>query len=544
MTDAAEKPRYRVPAGREVLAEVLPAVSAEAAGERQWGGYYGHEPNTFLAGFRPALRESQDVAATSWEKQAARILFGFYNSGLIRGMLESSTSMVVGTGLRMSARPDAKALGWKPDFAQQFAEQFEAEFQAWASNPYNCDASGQLTFGQIQEAYHWSSLGYGEGLALMPYIDRPGSPWRTKIKLLPPSRIVNKSDGVNLVQGVRVDGWGMPQSYVLFEKDANGALVEREVQARDASGRPNVIHRFMATIAATRNTAELGAGMKSWRQYDQISDATLTKRMIQSVFAATMTSELKGIAGFEGIMTQHDGGGDFLNLGGFAAEKGKWYDGARLDLSQHGRIAHLFPGDELKFTEASSEADDVDKVARWLWLEVCAAIGISYETGTGDYRGATYSSVRMAGAKEWQNVLRRRSGLISPLCQVAAEAVLEEAIATGRISVPGGLAAYQQNKAAMANCIWRGPRQPQADDFKTASAHQVRKEMGATTLETIFADYGEDWDDALEQQKRENDFAAARGLPLPWSLPPAPAVAKTNPEEPEPGDNKPAGGGE
>jgi len=549
MTDAAEKPRYRVPAGREVVSDAvadnLPATVAQASTWDSNRYYSWAEPNTFLAGFRPLLRENQDIAAISWEKQAARVLYAFQNSGLIRGVLEASTSMVVGTGLRMSSSPDAEALGWTPDQASTFSRQFEAIFGEWAATPLNCDASAQLTFGQIQEAFHWSTLGYGEGLALLPGLDRPGSGWRTKVKLLPPSRIVNKTDGAFLMQGVRVDEWGMPLSYTIWERDQYGGHVEREIVVRDADGRPNLIHRFMPTIASTRNTAELGAGMKAFRQFDQFSDASLTKKLIQTVFAATMQSNLSGVAGFEGLMSPDDGhgGGGYLDINEFGQLKGNWYNGARLDLSQHGRIAHLFPGDELKFTESSAEADDLDKIARWLWLEVCAAAGISYETGTGDYRGATYSSVRMAGAKEWQNVLRRRNGLIAPLCQTVAEAVCEEAIATKRLTIPGGLPFFLKNRSKIARCVWKGPRQPQADDFKTASAHQVRKEMGATTLETIFSDYGEDWADAMRQQQRENQRAKELGLPLPWTTPPVAAGgSKTNPEQPEPDDTKPAGG--
>ena len=338
----------------------------------------------------------------------------------------------------------------------------------------------------------------------------------------------------------------MPLAYFLYERHPSGYFVEKEVLARDQDGRPNIIHRFMPAVAVTRSSADLGTGMKAYRQFDQYSDANLTKKMIQTIFAATIKTNLQGLSAFEGLMTPGDSTGvpNALDLNAFGEAKGQWYDGAKIDLSQHGRIGQLFPGDELDFVEAKSNADDFDKIGRWLWLEICSAAGVSYESGTGDYRGATYSSVRMAGAKEWQNVVRRRDGVVVPFCQAAAEAVLEEAIGVGRIKIPGGLKTFLENRSQVARCIWNGPRQPQADDFKTARAHQTRKEIGATTLETIFADYGEDWDDAMRQQQKENQLAEELGLPKPWVAPPVPgAVPPDGPAaEPEPDETEPAKG--
>lgn len=512
MSEPVAKPRYRVPAGRQ--------VSAMAADSRQ-APYiqYPREANTFLQGFMPLLREGSDIVGGSWEKQAARVVHGYQNSGFIRGVLDVSTSQVVGGGLRMSARPDAKSLGWTEKFAAEFSRQREASFQNWARNPYSCDAAGQFSFGMLQQAYYWCGLAFGEGLALMPTIRRAGSRYGVKVKLLPPSRLVNASDGIDWVQGVKVDRWGMPVAYKIYEKDANGMLGERVVAARDRDGRPLVMHHMMPVVAQTRAVADIATGMKAYRQFDQYSDANLTKKMIQTIFAAVVKSNLQGLAAFEGLMTEGDqiNPQGALNMAAYGAAKGEWYDGSKIDLSSHGRIAHLFPNDELDFVESRAAGDDFDPIARWLWLEIAAAAGVSYESATGDYRGATYSSVRMAGAKEWLGVIRRREALVQPFCQSVADALLEEDIGTGRITIPGGLQAFYENREAICNAIWAGPRQPQADDFKTARAHQVRKDMGATTLAEVFADYGMDWDDALRQQARENDLADELGLPRPWA---------------------------
>ena len=389
-------------------------------------------------------------------------------------------------------------------------------FGRGADDAYNCDAGGQLNFGQQQQAFYWCGLAFGEGLALMPLIDRRGSKYLTKVKLLPPSRIVNKTDGHSLVQGVRVDGWGMPLAYLLYQRGPGGYLDEREIAARDRDGRPNLVHRYMPAVGVTRGIGDLGTGMKAYRQFDQYSDANLTKKMIQTIFAATIKTNLQGLAAFEGLMTEGDQvSPGALDLGRFGEAKADWYEGSKIDLSQHGRIAQLFPNDELDFVESRAAGDDFDPIARWLWLEIAAAAGVSYESATGDYRGATYSSVRMAGAKEWLNVLRKRDAMVVPFCQTAAEAHLEEEIGSGRIEIPGGLAAFYEHRSQIARCTWTGPQQPQADDFKTARAHEVLLSMGATTLDTVYSSYGKDWDTEMRQQAAENKLADKLGLPLP-----------------------------
>lgn len=494
-------------------------VSTTALDSRQAPyGRYEREPNQFLAGFMPYLRDQSDVVGGSWEKQAGRVIHAYQHSGFIRGVLDVSTAQTVGSGLRMSARPDGSTLGWSKEFTAEFARKREASFQAWAKNPYHCDASGQFNFGQLQQAFYWSALAFGEGLGMVRTVERIGSKYLAKLKLLPPSRIVNVSDGQNLVQGVRIDSEGMPIAYRIHAKDANGMLVEREVQVRDKTGQLRLIHKMMPAIAQTRNVSDIATGMKAYRQFDQYSDANLTKKMIQTIFAAVIKSNLQGTAAFEGLMTEGDQlNAGALDLGSFMSAKGDFYDGAKLDLNQHGRIGQLFPTDELDFVESKAAGDDFDPIARWLWLEIAAAAGVSYESSTGDYRGATYSSVRMAGSKEWLGVMRRREGLIEPMCQTMADAVLEEDIGMGRIDLPGGLDFFYANRDAICNAVWAGPRQPQADDFKQARAHQVLKDMGATTLARIATDYGEDWDDMLQQQAAENAEAHKLGLPLPWA---------------------------
>ena len=78
-----------------------------AAGHAPQAAFFQSEKNPPMVSFNPQLRETQADVQASWEKAAARAVHSIQNSGVIAGVVEVSSGGVVGTGLRMSARPDA-----------------------------------------------------------------------------------------------------------------------------------------------------------------------------------------------------------------------------------------------------------------------------------------------------------------------------------------------------------------------------------------------------------------------------------------------------
>ncbi|TVR06638.1 MAG: phage portal protein [Salinarimonadaceae bacterium] len=503
----APKPRYRVKAGSARDAQPSAAY------------FHGNDKSPFLASWNPALREAYKDSQVAWTKAAARSIDAIHNSGFLAGAVDVSESFVVGSGLRLAARADQEALGWSDDYTNEWTSKAENVWQDWADNLAECDAGCRMTFGQMQQAAYRSWIAFGEVLASTPLLRRPWGRWNTKMLLLEPSRIIDRNEGNRVIQGVEVDGYGAPLSYLIHQPDPFIGHREVRVQARDRDGRPNLVHVFAPSINTTRGVSPLAPVLKVIRQIDQYADATLTSAMIQTIFAATIRSDISGISAFEGLMTEKDGmeKEGVLNLNGFAAAKEQWYDGAKIDLTQHGRIAHMFPNDTLEFTEAKQPGQQYDGFMSWLLREVARGAGVTYEAATGDYRGATYSSVRMAGAIEWLTVMKRRTNIIVPFSQSAYETVLEEAIGTGRLEFPGGLPGYLANKTAASRAKWTGPAQPQADDFKTARAFEVMKEMGVITLAEISSSYGRDWDDDMRQRAREKAYAIKHGLPDPWA---------------------------
>jgi capsid protein len=294
---------------------------------------------------------------------------------------------------------------------------------------------------------------------------------------------------------------------------------EQLFDARDLDGRQQIVLVFDPSMATTRGISPMSTILKVVRQVDQYADATLTSALIQTIFAAVIKTSITGQAAYDGLMTKEDVNGKdagFMNLADFAEAQQQWYDGSSIDLTQHGRIAQLFPNDTLEFTEAKQPGQQYDAFMGWLMREIAAGSGVTYESATGDYRGATYSSIRMGGAEAWLTVLRRRANLITPFCETVKATFLDEEIQTGRLPFPGGYFAYIANRDAANAGAWSGPSQPQADDFKAARSHEVLAGIQATTLAEISASYGRDWDEDMRQRAEENRLADELKLPRPW----------------------------
>ena len=505
MTAAApSKPRVRVRTDGRI---VPPAALAPVARPAPHSSFMrGGELPVFFR-WQPSLRESNDDVRQAWRLAAARSVDSIQNSGWLAGATEQSAAHVVGTRLELNAKPNAEALGWTQDEANGWARRVESRFSLWAEDARACDAGGRFTFGKILvQAYrHWMAT--GEVLASLPWFRRPGSAFATKVKLLPAWRLSQRSEGRDLVQGIRLDGVGAARAYLLKRRTAWGGEEEVELAARDAFGRPLVIHVFDGEPDQVRGISPLTPILKVTRQFDQLADATLTAALIQAVFAAMFKSQ----APSEEVLAGMQSSAEADQLATYLDNRADWYKTTDLNLGVTGKVLHGFPGDELQFFRSEHPNSTYEAFARFLLREISRACALTYEEMTGDFAGATFSSIKMGTAVVWPRVLQRRRDIVVPLAQACYEAWLEEDIEAGRTPFPGGVAGYLANREAAAQANWRGPTKPQADELKAAKAAETWQKVGVPDA-VIFDELGGDPDDWYEQRKREQDRREALGL--------------------------------
>lgn len=508
---AQTKPRYRIGSdgSNARLVEMMPALKPGI------GSHYmrsQHQP--FFFDWNPVLRDQKWDVRSAYVKAAARTIDMLHNSGWIAGAVEKSIAAMIGTGLRLAAKPNTTVLKWTTGEADTWSRDVERRFEEVADNPCEVDAAGVQNLGQLTKSAIHSYYSHGEVLGLIPRVDNPYARTKAKLKLLPAHKLVQDSNGIDMFQGVVMTGWGFPLEYKInlraFETmDAEYAV---RVPARDIVGRLQVLHAFDGIAGQVRGITPLASALKVVKQFDNLADNTLQAALIQAIFAATIKSQAPTADILNALQDDQEQGigGD---LSGYLASKGAWYENTKIDLGRGGKIAHLFPGEELEFNAASTPNDNYEAFSRMLLREIAAGLGMTYEAVTGDYTGATYSSVRMSTSENWPIIMYRRKNIAARVPQAFYTAWLDEQIEIGVIPFPGGIDGFRENWSAATKADWRGPAKPQADDLKTAMAYETLNGIGAITLEQMCAELGTDWEDTLEQRAREMEKRKELGLP-------------------------------
>jgi capsid protein len=251
-----------------------------------------------------------------------------------------------------------------------------------------------------------SYYSHGEAVALLPMISPAGADDADEGQADPGAQADAGQRRLAHVSGRHHDRrWGMPVSYRLSLRVQQAYEEIVDIRARDGAGRPQVIHVFDGEIEQMRGITPLAPALKIAPQYDQLSDATLTASLIQRSSprrskATRRPTRLAGVAGRRRTgrrRRQHEG---------LLDAKAGWYQNTKIDLGRAGKIAHLFPGEKLTFNGAKTPNATYEAFAKFLLREIARCLGMTFETLTGDYTAATYSSVRMSTSELWPLTFR------------------------------------------------------------------------------------------------------------------------------------------
>lgn len=500
----APKPKVRVKAGRGPSA-----------------GYLRGEPGSALMVNlmgTPALRDRAEDVRTGWVQANSRANDAQMNNGWIAGVVEQVIALMIGTGLRLNCKPDGSVLGWDDAQTASWARLVEKRWEIYASQPYECDAGGRYTVAQMEAAAVRQWFATGEIVAQIVEIERLGAETRTKARLLPSHWLSQKSNPIErLEHGVYQDAHGLPIGYLFDIRKPPYNRIETRRAARDAFGRPRIVHVFDGAAGQVRGITPLAPALKIVRQFDQLSDATLTAAMIHAIFAATIESDYPTGDVMKALQDEYEADAE-IPAGAFEdflSQKIDWHRNVNIDLGRHGKIAHLLMGEKLKLHGSEHPNSTYEAFANFLLREIASCLGVMPSDLTGDYRGDTYSSVRMGIAKKWPLMEYRRRHIPGRFAQSIFEAWLEEQIDLGLIPLPGGIDRFVVNRTSLVRADWRGPAKPQADDVKAAKAHETWYRLGVMSQEMICNDLGVDHEDVHEQLGREKASRERHGLPDP-----------------------------
>ncbi len=513
------KPRIRVKAGTTAFPAKAPARPAVARWARDSG-------SGVLAARPASLIDSRDDIRQVWDRVAGLAVDFIQNSGRLKGVVDQVLADTVGSELKLCLKPDLAGLGYSETETKEWAKLVQTRWRQWAWDKAECDARGKFTVPQLVEIGLRHHIAYGEATGVIDYLplrarQRIGVKTGVKVCMVTPTRLVREtSETERLRDGIIHDERGRPIKYRFQEED--GILRQKvDYLARDKFGNQLVIHAFDPWDASdTRGISVIASALRGHAQSEQLHDATLTTAILQTVFAATLTSPEPSAEAFQAI-EELDGWADGNSME--MRDEFLGYFGSVMDRARDGgvsingsKISHLAPGEKLELHTAATPGGNYLPFRDYLDGEMARCIGVTKAALTMDFDGATYSSTRMENASIWPVVTRRRERIAAPIYQTIFENWLDGEIGEQRIEFKGGYEAFRANRQRACWAEWQGPAKPTADDLKSAKAAQERLWNGTSTLEVECAELGLDVDDVIAARAADTTRLEAANLPSPY----------------------------
>ena len=450
--------------------------------------------------------------------------------------INANVTSVVGTGLSMRPRIDSKALGMEDDEAEQYEEAIEREWALWAASQ-NCDAARTLDFYGIQEQAFRAMLESGDVFALLPSINRTGSPYQLAVQLIEADRVCNPNwgaDTTGLCGGVEFDGYGAPKQYHITDRHpgdmmARGAIKWNPYAAFGAkTGRRNVLHLFeQLRPGQARGVPFLSPVIEPIKQLGTYTDSELQAAVISGAFAVFIKMDPDAF----GALFDEEAQTSIVD------SASKW-DG---NISA-GKAVNLLPGEEVSAASPGRPNSEFDPFVTAIFRQIGMALEIPFEVLTMHFT-ASYSAARAALLTAWRVFYKRRSFMAARFCQPIYEEFLSEAVAMGRLPLPGFFA-DPAVRAAWCKAEWAGDGPGSIDPQKEVTAAEGRVRLGISTLdrESIAFD-GVPWEEKHRQQVKEYATRRSAGLPDPGASA-APAAQTAPPDAADAEDAADADGGD
>jgi lambda family phage portal protein len=455
------------------------------------------------------------------------------NNGVAKGMVQTTVDSVVGTGLRLSARPDYKALGQTKEWADEWSREVEALYHSWWWSTA-CHAGDTMTGDQLTAQVARTLFTDGEWLVLPLWITDRGDGFMTKLQTVDPARLCNPmgmTDTQFLRGGIEYDQWGAPIAYHVrkshpgdFTLGAIGYPDWERIARRTPFGRARVLHGFDPQRASqSKGIPELSAVLSNFKQLDRYTNAEIMAAVVNAMIAMTIETPMDQESILELFNGDH-----------------KAYLQARADHAvtlEGGAMLPLFPGDQMKSFLPNRPNTGFGSFCENMTRIIGVGADLPYELVMKDFSKTNYSSYRAAMLEAWRAFSRKRDWLGTQFSDPTYALFLEEVVNDGRIDAPD----FYKNKLAYLRCKWIGPGKGYVDPTKEVQAAKDRMDANLSTLEDECAEQGKDWREVLEQKAREKEYMDELGLtpapPKPATLAggaigaaPAPAV-----DEPVPG---------
>ncbi len=469
----------------------------------------------------------------------------YRNHTVARSIMGRMRTGIVGAGLRPHSEVNAEVLGIRDLVADQINSMLDEVFASWAEDPKECDIAGELDFYRKQDQGILATMLDGDMFVSTPVVRRTGGQWFLKTQEISAWRVSNPDnvpDRSDLVQGIEraADGYqlrvhvrrGEPDDLL----DPLGAMIWDPLDVWGArTGRRRVMHVRWdhGEVGSVRCAPMLSPILEPLQQLETYKRSELMAAVVASMFTVFISRD--PLAGGELD--------DDLNpLGAFAGAEDiptNERDSAareRIELGS-GTIVDLAPGEKPEIADPKRPNSNYAPYFRSIVDSSAAAVGLPGDIVLMVYN-TSYAAARAAMLEAHRTFMTRRGWYVSSHSAPIRNLVIDEAVASGRIRLPGY--ADPVRRRAYQQAMWVGPARGSMDEEKEARAAAERIRIGISNeyVETA-AMMGENWLRMHKGRARARFYKRRDGI-FPGA---EQGVAQAEPMPPDPEPATPSGGG-
>lgn len=468
------------------------------------------------------------------------------NDGWISGAITKILDITIGSGLKLSAAPDYRALsrlapGFDAVWANEYRQAAEAIWRGYSDNygRYN-DVSRQMTVGQQQRLAFAHKMTDGESAVVSYWMpDRVGygrADYATAYLVVDPDRLSNPMQMVDsryMRSGVELDDYGVPVAYHFRKAHQNDwynsieSMEWERVQREDDDGWQRVLHDFDRDRAGQNRGVSILAPIVS---HAKMLAAYYGVEMQAALTAATLGTYVT--SPYDPDQVAEMLGGDDAELSAYQQLRGDFHK-ERPVMFNGVQIPSLAPGESITSVAAGHPHNGFPEFTSEMQLLGAAATGLTDPQYSGKWFRMNYSSARAGVMDAWKTVLRRRDDFTANTCTPMYAGVMEEAHERGELPLPRYAPDYIEARTAYSRANWLGPGRGMIDPVKEPQGSVLSMDGALSTLQKEAAENsGMDWEEILDQRQIEVAAFKARGLTVPsWAAMQVPASEAAQPEE-------------
>ncbi|QZN99785.1 phage portal protein [Chenggangzhangella methanolivorans] len=380
MTAAPAKPRVRVPAGSRPMAAIPRAShhSADMAAQA-------------VAGWMPPLLSPDAEWLYERDLSVARIRDLVRNDGWAQAAVDRMVDMTVGATFRLSAKPDAVALGIDQAEADALALRIEAKWRKYAQDPtFRADAERALPVVGLFGLAARELVATGEACAVLRWLPKAGWPFSTAVQMVDADRLSNpnnRADDDKIRGGVECDENGAAVAYHFRDghpsdwfAGAKGNIWTR-IERFETLGdweRPKVLHLFeKRRPGQRRGVSRLVAALVKQRLLAKYSEAEVKAAALNGSIVGAIYTQMGSEYAAEALGSD-TGQQDW---GAFNSERVKFYNDRRQ--MDEARFVTMFPSDRLDLNSTPRQVSGYPAFQKAFLQGFAASLGISYEQLSG-----------------------------------------------------------------------------------------------------------------------------------------------------------------